>query len=342
MKKIALIADIKGWAFDGAAHLIKKALEDECIVDIFYRKENDVYNDVCDILVKVYQYDVIHFFWRKELTVLLDEENINRLISQGIDIEVLKSKLSTGIYDHLLINDQTLNPVFNDLCKKYVTSSLKILNIYCENKDIKSPYMILGDTFDETKFFPREKNKKYSDDVLVIGWVGNSKWSNHLLNKSGNPIDYKGLNTILKPVIAELKAEGYKIEGEYADRNIKQIHIDEMPNYYQAVDLVACVSIVEGTPKPILEAMGMGIPMISTDVGIVNEYFGEQQKSFIIGERNEDYGDEKIRQVLKEKIIEIYNNRNILDVLSKENYEQSKIFNCSAYKEKYKEYFLNF
>lgn len=342
MKKIALIADIKGWAFDGAAHLIKDALKDCCIVDIFYRKENGVYNDVCDILEKTYNYDVIHFFWRKELLVLLNPENVEKLENKGISVEILKTKLSTGIYDHLLIDDEQLYPIFNDICKKYVTSSKKLFNIYSQNESIKSPFMILGDTFDEKAFYPMEKNKDYPDDTLVIGWVGNSKWSNNLLNKDGNPIDYKGLNTVLSPVIQELKSEGYKIVEHYADRNIKQIPIEEMPNYYTKVDLVVCASIVEGTPKPILESMGMGIPMISTDVGIVNEYFGPNQKNFIIGGRDENKSDDDIKKTLKKKIIEIYENRSILDVLSKENYVQSKMFNCNAYKEKYKNYFMNF
>ena len=82
---------------------------------------------------------------------------------------------------------------------------------------------------------------------------------------------------------------------------------------------MVCASVHEGTPRPVLESMYSGIPIISTDVGIVQEAFGNKQKSFIIGDRENGKNDENIRIVLKEKIIELYNNRELFKELSKEN-----------------------
>ena len=59
--------------------------------------------------------------------------------------------------------------------------------------------------------------------------------------------------------------------------------------------------------------MACGVPVISTDVGIVPEVFGEKQKEFII---------ERTKDALKEKIKEIYNNKNIIKELSEENLKQ--------------------
>ncbi|WZB73295.1 glycosyltransferase family 4 protein [Achromobacter xylosoxidans] len=42
-----------------------------------------------------------------------------------------------------------------------------------------------------------------------------------------------------------------------------------MPAYYNSLDLYVCPSAIEGTPNPVLEAMACGVPVISTDVGIV-------------------------------------------------------------------------
>ena len=94
-----------------------------------------------------------------------------------------------------------------------------------------------------------------------------------------------------------------------------------MPEYYSNIDVCVCASIHEGTPLPILEAMSCGVPIISTDVGIVSEAIGEKQREYIIGDRQNGKNDENIKKVLKQKINKLYNNRHILKELSEENIE---------------------
>lgn len=52
---------------------------------------------------------------------------------------------------------------------------------------------------------------------------------------------------------------------------------------------------------------------------LLEKHFGEKQQDYIIGDRENGKNDEKIKKILKQKIIEIYNNRNILKELSEEN-----------------------
>lgn len=132
-------------------------------------------------------------------------------------------------------------------------------------------------------------------------------------------IDLKGFNTIVKPIIQELREEKYNIEGHYADRNEIWRKEEEMPQYYSEIDLCICASIHEGTPRPVLEAMYCGVPIISTDVGIVSEALGKKQKEFIVGDRENGKNDEEIKKILKQKIIELYNNREKFKELSEEN-----------------------
>lgn len=342
MKTIALIVDIKGWAFDIAANIIKQELEDTFKIDIFYSKSEEFNDDLFKIIEKVKNYDIIHFFWRKTLLQFLDLEFQNNLVKNKIEIDNLKSKISTGIYDHLFINDCSYDEILNNVCKKYVTSSKKLYDIYI-NKKIKKPWGILGDTFDEKKLFPKNLERfENNNSSLVLGWVGNSSWNNKLKDKNGKEIDFKGFHTILLPVIEKLQKEGYNIKTYYADKNINYISNDKMCEYYSKIDIYICVSIVEGTPKPLLEAMGCGIPIITTDVGIAKECMGVLQSNYIIGEREIGKDDDEVRKSLENKIIELYNNRNILLNLSYENYENSKKFNSKAFKDKYMEYFLNF
>lgn len=344
MKAIALIVDIKGWAFDIAANIIKQDLQDVFKIDIFYSKSEEFNDDLLSIIKKVKDYDIIHFFWRKTLLNFCDIDFQNKLIENNIDINILRQKISTGVYDHLFIDDPNFNEVFNNACKKYVTSSNKLYEIYCQNDNIKNPWGILGDTFDEKIFYPKnlERLKRNTNSPLVLGWAGNSEWNNKEKDENGQVIDFKGFHTILMPVINGLKDEGYDIELYFADKNTNYIPNDKMYEYYNKLDIYFCVSITEGTPKPILEAMGCGVPIITTDVGVVQEYMGVKQKHFIIGERKIGQEDNEIREQLKSKIIELYNNRELLLELSNENIENAKRFNSKVYKIKYKDYFLTF
>lgn len=344
MRSIALIVDIKDWAFDLAANLIKKSLEDKFKVDIFYSKLEPFNEDLMKIIEEVKDYDIIHFFWRKTLLPICNKEFQQKLKRNNINLQDLKQKLSTGVYDHLYTHNEEFYNIFNNFCKKYVTSSKKLYEIYKENENIKNPWGILGDTFDETIFYPQnlERLNKPYNSPLILGWVGNSMWNNTLKDENGNEIDFKGFHTILLPVVEELKNEGYNIETYYADKNTNYISNDKMCDYYKKIDVYIGVSIEEGTPKPLLEAMGCGVPVIITDVGVAKEYMGKKQREFIIKERKIGRSDKKVKEELKDKILKLYNNRNLLIELSNENYQASKNFNSTAYRSKYIEYFLNF
>ena len=50
MKKIALVADVKDWAFDIAAQIIKRALSDKYQIDIYYTKAEEFKKDLFKIL----------------------------------------------------------------------------------------------------------------------------------------------------------------------------------------------------------------------------------------------------------------------------------------------------
>ena len=52
---------------------------------------------------------------------------------------------------------------------------------------------------------------------------------------------------------------------------------------------------------------------------MLEKRFGEKQKQFIIGDRENGQNDENIKQILKEKIVELYNNRSMLKEFSDEN-----------------------
>lgn len=345
MKRIALVVDIENWAFHLAANIIKNSLSDKYEMDIFCCKSEEFNNDLFKVLEKVGEYDLIHFFWRVILLDFEKEDFILRVKEKYGDydkyVEKMVSKISTGVYDHLFEDDIELNKKFTKYCKSYVVSSQKLFDIYSNIEAVKKPTAIVGDSFEKSLFYPSnmERFNLKEDEPLVIGWAGNSAWNSKLKDENGNTTDFKGFHTILKPVIEELQNENYNIVLKCADKNTTPVPNDKMCEYYSNLHIYTCVSNKEGTPKPVLEAMGCGVPILATDVGVVNVAFGEKQKRYILGERLAGQNDAEIRENLKEKIIYLYNNRSVLKELSDENYKNSKHFEIGEMKDVYDKYF---
>ena len=166
-----------------------------------------------------------------------------------------------------------------------------------------------------------------------------SAWNEKQKDENGNTIDFKGFHTILKPIIDELQAEGYDIELQCADKAANQISNDDMCEYYSNIHIYVCVSYKEGTPKPLLEAMGCGVPIITTDVGVVRQALGHEQTKYIMGKRIIGENETSIREKLKAKIKYLYNNREKLGILSRENYQNSKTYEIENMRKKYDWYF---
>ena len=318
-KNVALVVDEPNWAFDIEAKLLKKKFQDIFDIDIYAASEYG--NDLYQLLQDVKDYDRIHFFWRKLLLQFTSKEFMDYFHDEQDYSSYVKRvcpKISTGIYDHLFLEENDIHdytPIFNHYCGKYYTCSRKLERIYQNISSYPSPFGTIHDTYDNELYDGGDRNRfrTRKRDSLVIGWVGNSNWNIKVK-------DFKGFHSILKPAIEELRAEGLQIEEFYADKNIRFRTNEEMPDYYQNLDVCVIVSTEEGTPRPILEGMASGCPIITTDVGIAEETFGPKQQEYIIGRRNGE-NDVEIKEALKEKLRYLYHHREELIDLSDENYE---------------------
>lgn len=176
MKKIALVADVQNWAFDIAAHIIKRALEGKFQVDVYYSKSEEFNKDLFNILKALENYDIIHFFWREILLDFEREYFINKVKEKYKDynkyVNKIVKKISTGVYDHLYQDDIVYNKIFTKYCNSYVVSSYRLLDIYSNLEGVKKPSIVMGDSFEQERFFPinieRFDNKT---KPLIIGWV---------------------------------------------------------------------------------------------------------------------------------------------------------------------------
>ena len=337
--KIALVIDRKGWALDNIANQIVKNLSDE-----FNFKK--IYLDSIDclpaVLLMARDCTLIHFLWRPLPTAINDDytkQFIHNLRISESDFrkEYLKPKtISVAVYDHFFLDgaDKKISLMLfsdpNSIVDCYTVSSERLKDLYCDDKEIiKKPNMVIQDGVDCKLFHPinLDRFEKYSERVIRIGWVGNSKW------QIGNSElqDLKGIHTIIKPAISELQEEGYKIELVTSDRDDRMIPHKEMPLFYSSIDIYACASMCEGTPNPILESMACGVPVISTDVGIVREVFGPYQKQYILPERSV--------KAFKETLKSILDHPECLQSLSQDNLAYIPKWDWTIMAEKIRSYF---
>lgn len=327
--KIALVVDSDNWAFANIARNIKKNLSkyyDFKIVPISYFE-----NNLVKLYFSVLDCDLIHLFWRGNIIALKWLTDYLNDIGTDIDRftdEFLKDKIiTTSVYDHMYLDDEisTTKEIFSK-CSSYYVSSNKLFDIY-NNLDIKyKPKCVITDGVDLNDFYPinTKRFNNISKRKIVIGWSGNSEWNSH-------KEDFKGLNTILKPVIDELIKEGYPVEYYFADRQNGMIPHNEMVNYYSKIDVYVCPSKIEGTPNPVLESMACGIPIITTDVGIVKQVFGKKQMKFVLKERT--------KACLKESLIYLIEHPMLFEELGKENTEQIKNWAWEKTSKKFKKFF---
>ena len=328
-KQIAIIIDKEGWAYYNSAVEIQKNLKNEFDIDII---TIDIFGDnVVKIFLLSEKYDLIFFMWRGLISWIYSDYSKDYIQQLGFSFDefikkFIKSKnIVTGVYDHLFLQqEQERTEFILENIKDYIVCSKKLNKIYSMFK--KKPAMIISDGVD-LELFKMEDTSKYDnikDRAIKIGWCGNSKFTDE------NDDDLKGLNKIIRPAITELIGEGYGVELDIADRNCNMIKHSEMPKYYNSIDIYVCASRTEGHPAPVLEAMACGVPVISTDVGIVSEVFGNRQKEFII---------QRSARQLKEKIEYILKNKKILSKLSEENLNQIKNWSWIQKSNEYKKFF---
>ena len=326
-KKIALVVDVRNWCFWNISQEIVKYLSDYYDFEILVL--DDLNNNIVKLLFYTKKFDLVHFFWRGHLSLF---DSLTPYINScGLDLNRFKELyvkgqyITTAIYDHLYLDDLNFTNSILECCQNYTVSSKILKDIYDDTEEIiKKPQMVITDGVDLQLFKPKNLERLTKNRSLIIGWVGNSAWSKEIE-------DFKGFNTILKPALQELIEECYDIKTYFADRQERMIPHDQMPDYYSKIDVCVCASKMEGTPNPILEAMACGVPVISTNVGIVSEALGPKQKKFIVEERT--------KEAFKEKIVKIINNREILKELSEENLQQIKKWDWKDKAKDFKNFF---
>ena len=352
--RIALITDTDDWAFANISRQLIKYLGDRYAFEVIplvkiedIQRARWVSADSNEpfpqggaaafgqALVLAEDFDLIHVFWREFLTLIDTPLLKSYARSLGMSYEMFRDRfirekaITTSIYDHLFLDHEALKlrqPIFLDIVAGYYVSSQKLNRIYRGIESYPSPDAVIEDGVDLTLFQPARLDRflDIEQREVIIGWAGNSKWASTLG-------DFKGVDTILVPAVEELRREGLPVRLHLADRQHKHIPHSQMPGYYNEIDVYVCTSKIEGTPNPVLEAMACGVPIVSTDVGVVSDAFGPLQQDFILKNRT--------IQDLKEALRRLITRPFLFSQLSQENLHSIENWDWKVRSEKFAPFF---
>lgn len=283
--RVALIADVPNWAYARIAEQLLRHLPGHIKCQLYYHHDYDVWNKdatqtFSDLLAQLQDQrtDIVHFFWRDAIGRFYD------VCGKSLIPTFDSMAITSAVYDHLWLEPKDAPEhyeLFNILIAGYVVSSRILHDAYSNLPYYPKPDAVIEDGVDLEFFQPRNLERiRRNDRPLRVGWTGNSTWGQYIA-----PIDFKGLETIIKPAVESLRSSGVAVEGCYHDRNDNWLPWEEMPKYFNTLDVYVCASLIEGTATPVLEAMACGLPIVSTRVGIVPQLFGPLQSQFLLQER---------------------------------------------------------
>jgi glycosyltransferase involved in cell wall biosynthesis len=339
--RVAFVADTPNWAFHKIAREITPHLRPEFECDVYFSRDYDpeaghpqkTWRDLL-LQFRAGRYDLVHFLWRDApwrflhgLSAFLDLRD-GPLVSDWL----VAVPLTTSVYDQAYLDVDSVHrrtELFRTVFSGYVVSSQILDELYRRIGVLPAPDGVVEDGVDQQLFRPRELARLAREGGdLVVGWAGNSQWSDGTKGK-----DHKGLETIIKPAIRLAQTEGVAVRGRFQDRNDKWLPYEQMPDYFNALDVYVCASEHEGTPNPVLEAMACGLPVVSTRVGVVPQVFGPLQSRFILEARTPE--------ALAACLVRLAHEPQLRTKLSEENLRQIKGWNWERTADRWRSFFAN-
>lgn len=284
MKRILLIADREGWAYDDAAKHWKEMFKGKYNIDILYlsnyepikvdhqfikyikelqyKKTNPILNPIFD----QDDYDGIYFFYNKALCD-------SRLLSTPINL----NKVGIGINNEKWLDenfDKHYNTYLNGV--KIITAcNSKILSLF---KKYNNVYRISQAI--DLNIFNRYKERG-ENQSFTIGWSGNYNVEIKNFRLAKEACDKAGINLQVRHNLSRQELNAW---------------------YNESVDALLCTSLAEGGPLMLLEAGACKLPIITTPVGIARDIIDDNKNGLLI--------DYNVDNIIK-KLLYLKNNKKI-------------------------------
>lgn len=243
--------DRPGWAFDHIAAQVTKSLSDE------FQFQTSPFTKLatgkCDILISLW--------WGASLRVKANVE-AKALVTCVYDALSWHIDESSKAQFRLSIRNSHILSVANQRIADEISQTFK---------GDCPPIHVTPDGVDTELFREMPLPNKFA-----LGWTGDSTRFT-----PGGPQDLKGIN-IIKAAAQHTQTDLKILDGSTGG----VWPLSRMPQFYNDITVYVCMSYCEGTPNPILEALSMGRPVITTNVGLVPEIVRDGVNGLII-ERNE-------------------------------------------------------
>ena len=150
------------------------------------------------------------------------------------------------------------------------------------------------------------RNLGIADNTVLLGVFGrlSPEKGQHIMLQAFAKIAEKHSNIFL--LIVGDGQERNNLEALATENNIKDKVIFAgyqryMRDYYEATDIVVLPSLSEGLPNVVLEAMCLGKPVVSTDVGGVREIIESGKNGWIVEPNNVEQLARKVSEVLSNR-----------------------------------------
>lgn len=234
MKILLIHGDDAPWATHNRALELKKRWTEDEVDILRYDKTFD--GD---------QYDIIHILFSGGLHHCA-----------GIIDAYPKKTLTT------LSSYRTLEGVYDPISElKRLYSKSKA--IVAQNLDLKEKLIgIIGEENQaKVHYIPNGVDEKIFNHKFTVSYVGNDQAKN---------AEYKGFH-LVEQACRELDLQCIATRNNYPHHIIPN---NKMPEFYKNIDCLVIPSAGEGCNNPMLEALAMNIPVISTKTGIAEELEG--------------------------------------------------------------------
>lgn len=257
LKNVLVVADEPGWAFDHIYKGLKKNITDY-IIDVFYlNAQNNIQHNV-------FYYDVVLYLCDNFPLPLI--QWINSGLSKEKVVLAVRSEVNHPLYDRPELLDQC--------CQVLAVSNDKLFDRF---KNVH-PNVKLAPGGVDTDVFTYKDRK--CNETPIVGWSG-----------SVGVFDakFRGLD-IIGRACEEL---GWLFHP--ALRQIKHRNEQEMVDYYHnEIDIYVEMSKSAGRQNGMIEAAACGLPVISYNCGIAEDFICNNTNGILINERNVD----KLKQAL--------------------------------------------
>lgn len=271
-RKVAFVVDIRGWAFDLIARSMQTRfapLLDTC--EIIYWEDFDDPNTLVKH-VNDQGLELVHFFFREHLALILK----TAAGQSDTFLAFCRRAFTTHIPDYLYSSSHELaaRATLFDFVDGYFTTCQDLFDVYARDPLVQDPDGVIFDwpAIDTLPTFPH----KATGEGLRVLWSGNSKWGEY-----AGFVDYKGLATVIRPALEQVKKKFPAVEFVCFDSAEQKIAHDTILAELEKADVLLIASEKEGTPLTLIEAMSRGCAVVTTPVGIAADVLPDVQQSLI-------------------------------------------------------------